>query len=80
MRLSKQQFLALQNLRTNKNIVNVDINKSLIVSSIREKLSKKMHPSFEFGNGDSSKKFYGIITDNQIWNISLQKYFKDFHS
>ena len=67
-----------QDRSMNKNITNIKTEKSLILESISNTLGKKFQPTFEFGKGDSSKKFYEIIADQKIWEIPLQKYFKDF--
>ena len=69
-----------QNYRSvNKNIVNIEPEKSLILTAIKNMKDKKIIPSFEFGKGNSSQKFLELLNDNKIWNTSIQKYFKDFH-
>lgn len=32
-----------------------------------------------FGNGNSYKEFYSIITKDEFWNIPKQKYFIDIY-
>lgn len=63
---------------TNTNILHVEPDKSSILSAIENAMDQKIPPNFEFGKGNSSKIFYELISDEKIWNISLQKYFKDF--
>ena len=36
---------------------------------------KKVNSSFGFGDGQSSKRFFDIISKTEIWDINLQKYF-----
>ena len=68
-----------QNYRSvNKNIVNVEPEKSPILTAIKNIQGKKIPPTFEFGKGNSSKKFYELLNDAEIWKTSTQKYFKDF--
>jgi len=37
----------------------------------------KVEKDVDFGNGGSDKKFFKLLEDNEIWNISNQKQFKD---
>ena len=70
-----------QNDRSNnKNIVNVEPEKTLILDSINKSLGQKIPTTYEFGKGNSSEKFYDIISSHKIWRTHLQKYFKDFKS
>ncbi len=63
---------------TNKNIVHVEPEKLSILTAMEKLLGQKIPPTFEFGKGNSSEKFYEILTDHKIWKTPLQKYFKDF--
>ena len=36
---------------------------------------KKISSSYDFGDGQSSKRFFEIISQDEIWDIDLQKYF-----
>ncbi len=38
---------------------------------------KRIDLSKEFGEGNSCEKFYKILLNDKIWNISLQKMFVD---
>ena len=67
-----------KNRTKSKNIINVDNNKDNILKAISKVGDKKIKPVSHFGDGDSSKKFYEIITNEKIWNISVQKQFSDF--
>ena len=68
-----------KNRSINKNIINVEPEKASILTAIKKSLKKSKIPStFEFGKGNSSKKFYEILTDYKIWKIPHQKHFKDF--
>jgi len=67
-----------KNRTKSKNILNVDNNKENILKAISKVENKKINPISHFGDGDSSKKFYEIITNEKIWNISVQKQFQSF--
>jgi len=67
-----------KNRSTNKNIVNVEPEKSFILTAIKKVSGQKVPSTFEFGQGNSSEKFYEILTDNKIWKTPHQKYFNDF--
>lgn len=66
-----------KNRTKSKNILNVDNNREDILKAISEAENKKINPASHFGDGDSSKRFYEIITNENIWNISIQKQFLD---
>jgi hypothetical protein len=36
---------------------------------------KKYKSNFRFGKGDSAKKILNILNKNDLWKISIQKYF-----
>ena len=67
-----------KNRSANKNIVNVEPEKLSILTVLKKLKGQKIPSTFEFGQGNSSKKFYEILTDHKIWKISHQKHFKDF--
>ncbi len=67
-----------KNRTKSRNIINVDNNKENILKAITKVENKKINPVSHFGDGDSSKKFYEIMTSEKIWNISIQKQFLDF--
>ena len=58
-------------------IINVDFSVRNIVNAIKKSEVEKYESSFEFGDGLSDVKFANLITSNEFWNISRQKYFND---
>jgi UDP-N-acetylglucosamine 2-epimerase (hydrolysing) len=61
-----------------KNILNCGTNTKEIIDSIRNvKIFDKIKTEFDFGTGESDKKFIELIQTNKIWEINKQKYFKD---
>ena len=41
---------------------------------------KKVDSSYDFGDGQSSKRFFDIISKDKVWNIDLQKYFVEMNN
>ena len=64
-----------QNRTTNKNIKNVENDEDKILNAIEQIDGKKVKSTFDFGDGQSSKRFFDIISKTEIWDINLQKYF-----
>lgn len=66
-----------QNRHISSNIINVDEKKEEILAAI-EKVPQTLNTnSYSFGDGKSVERFYKIITNGQIWDISNQKHFID---
>jgi UDP-N-acetylglucosamine 2-epimerase (hydrolysing) len=63
----------------NKEIINVSENKFEILRAIEKVKSKKITSNFNFGKGESAKKFFDILSKNHIWRISPQKTFIDIN-
>jgi UDP-N-acetylglucosamine 2-epimerase (hydrolysing) len=61
----------------NKNIINTNENVDDILKAIDVTENKIIHPSTEFGKGNSRERFYQILLKNQVWNIPSQKMFID---
>lgn len=61
-----------------KNIQHVDENENDIVSAI-SMIDKYKQYSIEFGNGDSAYKFIETISNENFWNIRIQKDFVDIN-
>ncbi len=60
----------------NKGIINIDINKSKILNSIKKiNLNKKIKKTYEFGSGNSADKFFDIIKKKTFWLKDKQKRF-----
>lgn len=66
-----------KNRTKNKNILNVNPSKDEILRSIKKLDGKTFAPSYDFGDGKSSDRFYEIVTDEKIWQIKIQKQFVD---
>lgn len=59
-------------------ILNVGYQKEEILNTIRKiELLPKASPCYEFGQGDSTRRFMEILEGEKIWNISKQKQFMD---
>jgi len=60
----------------NRLIINSDFNKNKILNYINNISKKKLKKSiFNFGHGDSAKKFLNIINSKSFWKTKKQKYF-----
>tara|TARA_B100000029_G_C17574334_1_gene957670 strand:+ start:751 stop:1767 length:1017 start_codon:yes stop_codon:yes gene_type:complete len=66
-----------KNRTTNKDIKNIGNNEEEILTEIEKMQGKKLDSSYDFGDGQSSKRFFDIISNENIWDIDLQKYFVD---
>ena len=58
-----------------QNIKNVENDEDKILNAIEQIDGKKVKSTFDFGDGQSSKRFFDIISKTEIWDINLQKYF-----
>jgi len=66
------------NRSKNSEIVHIKAKKKKILEAMNEIADKKVKRISHFGNIEkSSKKFYKILCEEKIWNISLQKQFID---
>jgi UDP-N-acetylglucosamine 2-epimerase (hydrolysing) len=66
-----------QGRTTNKQIININEKEDLIIKTIENIGNKKIKPVKEFGEGNSCDKFYKILLNKEVWNISPQKMFID---
>ena len=64
-----------KNRSTNKNIINIESQKQKILDAISKVKGTKVNSSFSFGDGKSTNKFFNVISNDKIWNVSLQKQF-----
>jgi len=59
-------------------IIHCDYNKESILKSINQALKKEIiEIAHEFGNGNSDKLFFDILSKNKFWNIDCQKQFQE---
>ena len=66
------------NRSKNSEILHIKAKKKKILEAMNEIADKKVKRISHFGNIEkSSKKFYKILCEEKIWNISLQKQFID---
>lgn len=68
-----------QKNRVNNAIIStIDFDEELIVSAINASMTRNRKIiNVDFGDGNSDKKFFSILQNNEIWNISNQKVFND---
>ena len=67
-----------KNRTKNTKILNVEPLKQFILEAIKKTEGKKTQKISNFSYEDNSaKKFYDLLTDEKIWNISHQKQFID---
>ena len=62
---------------TNKKIININEKVTDILQAIENADNKKIDSVKEFGEGNSCEKFYEILLNGKIWDISPQKMFVD---
>lgn len=62
---------------TTKNIQHVDENVEEIKQAL-DKVDMFRLSSHIFGNGDSTKEFYRILSNEHFWEIDIQKHFVDY--
>lgn len=68
-----------KNRSENKEIINIEAIKKIILESINRIRNVKILPISNFSkNFDSAEKFYELLCDKKIWEISFQKQFIDF--
>lgn len=68
-----------KNRTKNTKILNVEPLKKFILEAIKKTEGKKIQKISYFSyEGNSAKKFYDLLIDEKIWNISYQKQFIDF--
>lgn len=65
------------NQSTSKNIIHTNENVDQIKMAI-ESIGVHTSESHLFGDGDSTMRFYKIVSDANFWNTELQKNFVDF--
>lgn len=63
----------------NGDIINIDNDKEGILRAIDNVADVKVKRVGYFGRGNSSQKFYEIITDEKIWKVPIQKQFRDIY-
>ena len=69
-----------KNRSKNEKIKNVNSDKKSILDAIQEAETKKITPISHFGfESKSSKRFFQILKEESIWNVSLQKQFVDLN-
>jgi len=61
----------------NKQIINIDEKIIDVLQAIYNADNKKINLVKEFGEGNSCEKFYRILLNKEVWNISHQKMFID---
>lgn len=66
-----------KNRTKNNNVKNIPSDLNSIQKAIIDACDKKIEPNFDFGDGNSSARFYEIIIDKNTWMIPLQKQFID---
>jgi UDP-N-acetylglucosamine 2-epimerase (hydrolysing) len=66
-----------KNRTRSKNVVNVSNNENGILKAIGEAEETRFSPISHFGDGDSYKRFYEVITRAELWDSDVQKQFSD---
>lgn len=66
-----------KNRSSYNSIINTPADEQAILEKIEYAKNKKFQKFTEFGNGDSAKLFYHIITNGSFWETSKQKQFVD---
>jgi UDP-N-acetylglucosamine 2-epimerase (hydrolysing) len=69
--------IGTRQLNRSKSIICLPANKKTILQYIKEVGGKKFKPNYEFGHGDSVKKFCNILAKKKTWEIPIQKQFVD---
>ena len=57
--------------------MHMEANEPQIISIINKLEGKRFSPSEEFGDGQSARKFFNVLNNEEIWKISCQKQFVD---
>lgn len=64
-----------KNRTSNNNIINIENQKDEILDAIAKVDDMEIKSSFSFGDGKSTNRFFNVISNDKIWNVSLQKQF-----
>ena len=64
-----------KNRTSNNNIINIENQKDEILNAIAKVDDMEIKSSFSFGDGKSTNRFFNVISNDKIWNVSLQKQF-----
>jgi len=64
-----------KNRTSNNNIINIENQKDEILDAIAKVDGMEIKSSFSFGDGKSTNRFFNVISNDKIWNVSLQKQF-----
>lgn len=64
-----------KNRTSNNNIINIENQKDEILDAIVKVDDMEIKSSFSFGDGKSTNRFFNVISNDKIWNVSLQKQF-----
>ena len=64
-----------KNRTSNNNIINIENQKDEILDAIVKVDGMEIKSSFSFGDGKSTNRFFNVISNDKIWNVSLQKQF-----
>jgi UDP-N-acetylglucosamine 2-epimerase (hydrolysing) len=64
-----------KNRTSNNNIINIENQKDEILNAIAKVDGMEIKSSFSFGDGKSTNRFFNVISNDKIWNVSLQKQF-----
>lgn len=68
-----------KNRSNSRNIIHTDNVKEDILVAIGAVKNFTVNPMSNFGNGQSSERFYEIMTDGRIWTTNIQKQFRDHY-
>ena len=55
--------------------INIENQKDEILNAIAKVDGMEIKSSFSFGDGKSTNRFFNVISNDKIWNVSLQKQF-----
>ncbi|MEA2018017.1 MAG: UDP-N-acetylglucosamine 2-epimerase [Campylobacterota bacterium] len=60
------------------NIINIDFSYSDIIEAVEKVfIAKKQLKDVDFGNGNSDKIFFELLSNDKLWKVSYQKQFQD---
>ena len=68
-----------KNRSKSNNIINVGSVKNQILKALDEIENKKIKKCSYFGDGNSSKYFFNVVSDQKIWQTPIQKQFVDLN-
>jgi len=66
-----------KNRSTNDDILQIDLVHNKILEAIKSINGYKFNIKYNFGDGKSSERFFSIIKDDSIWNLTKLKQFVD---